>query len=75
MGRIVTTVDVENTAGLRFSMKLDALVDTGASLSMRKYEPLLGYIALKQYGAAVNLDLSGPHGHRRTSCDAAECAR
>ena len=32
MGRIVTTVDVENTAGLRFSKKLDALVDTGASL-------------------------------------------
>ena len=32
MGRIVTTVDVENSVEPRFSKKLDALVDTGASL-------------------------------------------
>ena len=31
MGRIVTTVDVQNTTEPRFSKKLDALVDTGAS--------------------------------------------
>ena len=114
MGRIVTTVDIQNTSEPRFSKKLDALVDTGASLltlpsawkeqfgafeaeevielqtatqeSIKgtvcgpvritvegfrpvhnevlfidrepadgKYEPLLGYIALEQCGAAVDL--------------------
>ncbi len=114
MGRIVTTVDVRNTAEPRFTKKLDALVDTGASLltlpsawkaqfgafeaeevielqtatqqSIKgtvcgpvkitvegfrsvhnevlfidvepedgMYEPLLGYIALEQCGAAVDL--------------------
>lgn len=114
MGRIVTTVDIRNTTEPRFSKKLDALVDTGASLltlpSARReqfgafeaeevielrtatresirgtvrgpvritvegfrpvhnevlfidtkpedggYEPLLGYIAVEQCGAAVDL--------------------
>ena len=114
MGRIVTTVDIQNTTEPRFSRKLDALVDTGASLltlpsawkeqfgafeaeevielqtatqeSIKgtvcgpvritvegfrpvhnevlfldrepedgTYEPLLGYIALEQCGAAVDL--------------------
>ena len=114
MGRIVTTVDIQNVTEPRFSKKLDALVDTGASLvtlpfawkeqfgpfeaeevielqtatqeSIKgtvcgpvrikvegfravhnevlfidmepedgKYEPLLGYIALEQCGAAVDL--------------------
>ena len=31
MGRIVTTVDIENFSETGSSMKLDALVDTGAS--------------------------------------------
>lgn len=114
MGRIVTTVDIQNVMEPRFSKKLDALVDTGASLltlpsawkeqfgafemedvlelqtatqeSIKgtvcgpvritvegfrpvhnevlfidmepdegRYEPLLGYIALEQCGAAVDL--------------------
>jgi predicted aspartyl protease len=32
MGRIVATVDIQNIVEPRFSKKLDALVDTGASL-------------------------------------------
>ncbi len=114
MGRIVTTVDIENVSDSGTSMKLDALVDTGASyltlphawkerfgkfsseetvelqtatqeivkgtvcgpvkikvegfraiyneilfLDMKpnngEYEPLLGYIALEQCGAAVDM--------------------
>ena len=31
MGRIVATIDIQNATGSRFSKKLDALVDTGAS--------------------------------------------
>ena len=31
MGRIVATVDIENFSEIGSSMKLDALVDTGAS--------------------------------------------
>jgi len=31
MGRIVTTVDIENISQSGYSLKLDALVDTGAS--------------------------------------------
>lgn len=114
MGRIVATVDIENFSETGSSMKLDALVDTGASyltLPLRwksrfgafaseeavelqtatqevvqgtvcgpvkitvegfrsiynevlfidmqpengEYEPLLGYIALEQCGAAVDM--------------------
>ena len=114
MGRIVTTIDIENVSDSGASMKLDALVDTGASyltlpyawkerfgkfsseetielqtatqeivkgtvcgpvkikvegfraiyneilfLDMKpnngEYEPLLGYIALEQCGAAVDM--------------------
>ncbi len=114
MGRIVATVDIENFSESGSSMKLDALVDTGASyltlpshwkgrfgafaseetvelhtatqevvqgtvcgpvkitvegfrsiynevlfIDMKpedgKYEPLLGYIALEQCGAAVDM--------------------
>ncbi len=114
MGRIVATVDIENFSEAGSSMKLDALVDTGASyltlpsrwksrfgafaseetvelqtatqeavqgtvcgpvkitvegfrsiynevlfIDMKpengEYEPLLGYIALEQCGAAVDM--------------------
>ena len=114
MGRIVTTIDVENISEPGTKMKLDALVDTGASYltlpqawkgrfgkfeteetielqtatqevvkgivcgpvkikiegfrviyneilfldmepSNGEYEPLLGYIALEQCGAAVDM--------------------
>ena len=114
MGRIVTTIDVENISEQGTKMKLDALVDTGASYltlpqawkgrfgkfeteetielqtatqevvkgivcgpvkikiegfrviyneilfldmepSNGEYEPLLGYIALEQCGAAVDM--------------------
>ncbi len=114
MGRIVTTIDVENISKPGTKMKLDALVDTGASYltlpqawkgrfgkfetketielqtatqevvkgivcgpvkikiegfrviyneilfldmepSNGEYEPLLGYIALEQCGAAVDM--------------------
>ena len=114
MGRIVTTIDIENISESGAKMKLDALVDTGASyltlphawkerfgkfgseetielqtatqeivkgivcgpvrikiegfraiyneilfldmkLNKGEYEPLLGYIALEQCGAAVDM--------------------
>ena len=114
MGRIVATVDIENISESGATMKLDALVDTGASyltlpqawkerlgefaseeiielqtatqqvvqgtvcgpvkikiegfraiyneilfldmeLSNGEYEPLLGYIAIEQCGAAVDM--------------------
>lgn len=48
MGRIVATVDIENFSEIGSSMKLDALVDTGASYLKNQLIHLLKWAKQKQ---------------------------